>query len=219
MKPSYELFQDMKPETALSVFHYLRDEQRDVYKATLSSLAANRKLRPVFIQRKPVPEQIQWMLKNIKLRGSDEVATQVLQLWLLKGNSALLVSFLDGLGIEHDGEGAVDDLPDELDAKKLKSTVAALVKAHDPEVVAIYLHIFQLQRPGGWELIEELIQNSPELRLGGAELDAAASAEPSPSAADETGAEPAGEGGAVSTEPVKKTAKKTAKKAEESPSE
>ena len=166
MKQAYELFQDMKPETALSVFQYLRDEQREVYKATINSLAANRKFRPVIIQRKPVPEQIDWILKNVKLRGSGEVAAQVLQLWLLKGHTSLLKGFLDGLGIEHDGEGAAEDIPDDLDAKKLKSTVTGLLKDHDPEVVKIYLHIFQLQRSDGWPEITSLIEATPALQFG-----------------------------------------------------
>lgn len=168
MKQAYEIFQEIKPETALSVFQYLRDEQREVYKATLSSLAKERRLRPVFIQRKPVAEQIDWMLKNVKWRGGSEVAAQVLQLWLLKAHQPLLTAFLDGLGIAHDGEGAADDLPDTLDAKKLKSTVAALVKQFDPEVVAIYLRIFQTQKSGGWPELAEQIDSTPELRLGAA---------------------------------------------------
>lgn len=166
MKLAYELFQEMKPETALSVFQYLRDEQREVYKATISSLAANRKLRSVFIQRKPVAEQIDWMLKNVKLRGSSEVAAQILQLWLLKAHTAVLTDFLDGLGIEHDGNGAADDLPDDLDAKKLKSTVGGMLKKHDHEIVRIYLHIFQTQRSDGWPELTELIAATPELRFG-----------------------------------------------------
>ena len=169
MKPANEIFQDLKPETAVSVFQYLRDEQRDVYKASLASLAANRKLRPVFIQRKPTREQIDWLVKNVKLRGSVEIATQVLQLWLLKAHPDLLTRFLDGLGIEHDGEGAAEDIPDELDAKKLKSTVADLLQNHDPELVRIYLHIFQLQRTGGWEELTALIESTPELRFDAAE--------------------------------------------------
>jgi hypothetical protein len=166
MKLANEIFQDLKPETAASVFQYLRDEQREVYKASISSLAANRKLRPVFIQRKPTPEQIDWLVKNVKLRGSVEIATQVLQLWLLKAHPSLLTSFLDGLGIEHDGEGAADDIPDELDAKKLKSTVSDLLKNHDPELVRIYLHIFQLQRTEGWEALTKLIEATPGLQFG-----------------------------------------------------
>jgi hypothetical protein len=166
MKQAFEIFQDMTPETALAVFQYLREEQREVYKATISSLATNRKLRPVIIQRKSVPEQIDWMLKNVKLRGSAEIAGQVLQLWLLKGHTAVLTGFLDGLGIPHDGEGAADDIPDEFDAKKLKSTVASLLKNHDPEVVRIYLHIFQLQKSDGWPELTALIESTPELQFG-----------------------------------------------------
>ena len=166
MKQAYELFQDMTPETARSVFQYLRDEQREVYKATISSLTTNRKLRPVFIQRKPVVEQIDWILKNVKLRASVEVAAQVLQLWLLKGHTALLTAFLDGLDIPHDGEGAAEDIPDNLDAKKLKTTVTALLKNHDPEIVKIYLHIFQLQRTEGWPELTTLIEATPELQFG-----------------------------------------------------
>lgn len=171
MKQAYEIFQEMKPETAASVFQYLRNEQREVYKASISSLAANRKLRPVFIQRKPGTEQIGWLVKNVKLRGSAEIATQVLQLWLLKAHPSLLTGFLDGLGIEHDGEGAADDIPDELDAKKLKSTVADLLKKHDPELVGIYLHIFQLQRPEGWEELTKVIDATPALQFGAAAVE------------------------------------------------
>ncbi len=202
MKQAYEIFQDMKTETALSVFQYLRDQQREVYKATLSSLASNRKLRPVVIQRKPVPDQIDWMLKHVKLRGSAEVAAQVLQLWLLKGHAALLTGFLDGLGIEHDGEGAAEDLPDELDPKKLKNTVASLLKSHDPEVVAIYLHIFQLQRSDGWAELATLIEATPELRLG--------SPPPPPAPAPEEGGEEAPAKPAAKKAPAKKAAKQPA---------
>lgn len=206
MKQPYELFQEMKPETALSVFQYLRDEQREVYKATISSLTANRKLRPVFIQRKPVPEQIDWMLKNVKLRGSAEVAAQILQLWLLKAKTEVLTDFLDGLGIEHDGKGAADDLPDELDAKKLKSTVGGMLKKHDPEVVAIYLQIFQTQRPGGWDTLAALIAETPELNFG--EAEAAPAAEPEAEAAPQEEAAPAKKA------PAKKAAKKAASEPE-----
>ena len=203
MKQAYELFQDMKPETALAVFQYLRDEQREVYKATINSLASNRKLRPVIIQRKPVTEQIEWIVKNVKLRGSGEVAAQVLQLWLLKGHTGLLKGFLDGLGIEHDGEGAAEDIPDDFDAKKLKSTVTTLLKDHDPEVVKTYLHIFQLQRSGGWPEITSLIEATPALQFGVAAepvaekpakpAKKAATAEEAPAEAEELPAEAAPE--------------------------
>ena len=202
MKLANEIFQDVKPETAVAVFQYLRDEQREVYKASISSLAANRKLRPVFVQRRPTPEQIDWLVKNVKLRGSVEIATQVLQLWLLKAHPALLTSFLDGLGIEHDGEGAADDIPDNLDAKKLKSTVNDLLKNHYPELVRIYLHIFQLQRANGLEELTQLIESTPELQFGDAAVVA-------PAPAEEKAAKPKARKAAVKEEVAEEVAAET----------
>ncbi|MEC5129622.1 hypothetical protein VSU19_22865 [Verrucomicrobiales bacterium BCK34] len=207
---AYEIFQELKPETAASVFQYLRDEQREVYTASLSSLAANRKLRPVFIQRKPAPAQIEWLVKNVKLRGSGEIAEHVIQLWLMKGHQDVLVGFLDGLGVEHDGEGAADDIPDEFDKKKLKSTVEKLLKDHDPEIVKAYIHVFQLQRYEGWPEITELIAATPALQFG----------EPAPAATAEATEEPKAEAEAAEEAapakkaPAKKAASKKAAKAE-----
>src|SRR5690606_14182115 len=62
-------------------------------------------------------------------------------------------------------EGAAEDIPDELDAKKLKSTVSALLKKHDPEIVRVYLHLFQLQRSEGWPGLTKLIEETPELQF------------------------------------------------------
>lgn len=161
-----EIFAEMKDETATSVFQFLREEERQVYSAALSGLAANRKLRPVFVQKKPVPKQIEWLIKNVRLKGSSEVAENVLQLWLLKGNSEMLIGFLDGLGIDHDGEGAAEDIPDSIEKKKLEKTVKDLMSKYDPELVKIYLHTFQRQRAEGWKEITELIEATPELQFG-----------------------------------------------------
>lgn len=162
---AYEIFQAMSGDHAASIFQYLRDEQREVYAASLGTLAGNRKLRPVFIQRKPVPSQVEWLVKNIKLRGSETIAEQVIQLWLMKAQKPLLVDFLDGMGISHDGEGAADDIPDSLDKKKLGKTVTKLLADHDPAVVGIYLRAFQLQNPDGWPELTELIEATPALQF------------------------------------------------------
>ncbi|MDF1823122.1 MAG: hypothetical protein P1U68_00680 [Verrucomicrobiales bacterium] len=163
---AYEIFQEVAPATAASIFQYLRDEQREVYTVSLSTLAANRKLRPVFVQRKPVPAQIEWLVKNVKLKASDEIAEHVIQLWLMKAHQTVLVEFLDGVGIEHDGEGAAEDIPEKINAKKLKSTVEKLLKDHDPEVIRVYLHVFQKQRAEGWPEITSLIEATPALQFG-----------------------------------------------------
>lgn len=195
---AYEIFQEVAPATATSIFQYLRDEQREVYTVSLSTLAANRKLRPVFVQRKPAPAQIEWLVKNVKLKASDEIAEHVIQLWLMKAHQSVLIEFLDGVGIDHDGEGAAEDIPDKINAKKLKSTVEKLLKDHDAEVIRIYLHVFQKQREEGWPEITSLIEATPDLQFGAPEEEPAKEApakveEPAPAeeaaAEDEAGEE------------------------------
>lgn len=163
---AYEIFKESSDDLGISIFQYLRDEQKEVYQASLASLTQNRRLRPVFIQRKPVAQQIVWLLKNVQLKGSNEIAEHVLQLWLMKAHQAVLVEFLDGNGIEHDGEGAADDLPDDLDAKKLKTTVEKLLADHDSEVIRAYLHTFNLQSLDGFDALNTLITETPELQFG-----------------------------------------------------
>ena len=169
---AYQIFQNLSPELAREVFHYLRTEQREVYQSAVASLAGQRKLRPVFIQRKPPEQQYAWLAKTTKLKSTDEIDQHLLQLWLLKAHQAMLIEFLEGVGIEHDGEGAADDLPDSLDAKKLAKTVDAMLADNDPELVTTYLYTFQLQTETGWQEITDLIASDDRLGWAGEETEA-----------------------------------------------
>ena len=163
---AYQIFQSISPDLAQSIFQTLRDDHRDVYKSILISLAQEKRLRPVFVQRKPVEQQIKWMGDTCKLRACNSVTEHLLQIWLLKSQPEMLKAFLDDLGVEHDDEGTAEDLPDELDAKKLKKAAEGLLKSHPAETVALYLHVFQLQQPGGWPELNELLEKDERLALG-----------------------------------------------------
>ena len=163
MLASYQLFQRVPGALTDEILQFLRSEERDVYKSALSTLAIGRKLRPVFVQKRPLDKQLAWMGQSLKLRTGNEVADQLLQVWLLKSKKDMLVKFLDGVGIEHDGEGSVDDLPEELDEAKLKGAVDALLADNDADAVKLYLHLFQTQRAGGWESLGKLLDEDERL--------------------------------------------------------
>ena len=124
------------------------------------------------------------MLDTCKLKLADTVAEHLLQIWLLKAQKELLIEFLDELGIEHDEDGTVEDLPEKLDAKKLKGAVDKLLKTHSADAVAIYLHMFQLQQTGGWPELAELLESDERLILS-----AKPKAAPAPAAADDSAVE------------------------------
>lgn len=180
---AHQIFQSISAETGQKIIEFIREEDRDTYRATLASLAAQRRLRPIFVQKKSRPDQAAWMLKTLPLRQCDGICEHLLQTWLMKGYQDVLVKYLDGVGIEHDGKGEVEDLPDEIDAEKLKTTADALLGEYDPELVAIYLHVFNLQKPDGWESITALLESEPRLKIGTDEEQEAPKEKPAPKAA------------------------------------
>ncbi len=159
------MFQEMSPGMARDIFHYMRTEQKDVYHTAIGALAAQRKLRPVFVTKKRPEDQYAWLHKCAQMKYADGIDENILQMWLLKARQEMLVTFLDEAGVEHDGEGGVDDLPEELDADKVKAAVEALLAAHPSEEVALYLHVFQMQRSEGWPEITDILENDERVTL------------------------------------------------------
>ena len=120
---AHQLFQNVKPSIVEDMFMWFRGEDRNLYKTALGSLATNRKLRLAFLQKKPVVGQIAWMHKTLQLKSSDMLAEHLLQVYFMKGQEALLVTFCDGLEIPHDGKGQVAGaLPETLDPEKRKNS-------------------------------------------------------------------------------------------------
>jgi hypothetical protein len=62
--------------------------------------------------------------------------------WLSHEAAPLLVSFLDQLGIEHDGKGCAEQFPAEVSQAKLVKAMKSLTAGEDPEGALFYLKIF-----------------------------------------------------------------------------
>lgn len=163
---AYEIYQAIDPALITDLFTWLRAEERDLYKNTVATLAQDRKLRPVFVQKKSVPDQISWLHKTLKLKSTDMMGEHLFQIWFMKGQSDLLVTFCDAMGIEHDGSGSVEgELPETIDADKLKGAIDALLEKNDAKLVTLYLHIFNIQNETGWETITNALESDDRLKL------------------------------------------------------
>ncbi|MEJ6579483.1 MAG: hypothetical protein QNL68_06750 [Akkermansiaceae bacterium] len=163
---AYEIYQEIDPTIVNEMFTWIRDNERQLYKTAVSSLAASRNLRPVFVEKKSVPDQITFIHKTLKLRTSDTIGEHLFQVWFMKGKQELLIGFCDGMTIPHDGEGSVEGaLPETLDDEKLKMTIDDLLSKHDPKVVTLYLRIFNLQTADGWKNISSTLESDDRLKL------------------------------------------------------
>jgi hypothetical protein len=162
-----EIFQQLSPALGTEIIRYLRTDLKEVYRAAVTTLAQQKKLRPEFVQKKTGDQQIAWILDSLRFKTSEAVGEQILQVWLMKAESPMLVTFLDALDIPHDGKGGIDgEIPKDFDPGKAKAAVAAALDKHPAEKVAVYLNIFQLQQAGGWASLAEAIAAEPKIKLG-----------------------------------------------------
>jgi hypothetical protein len=163
---AHELYTAADPALITQMLDWFRDNDRNVYKSAVSTLAQTKKLRLVFIQKKPLPEQYAWILKTLRGKPADTIGEHLLQAWFMAGNQPMLAAFCDAMGIEHDGKGSVTgDLPEAMDAAQLDAAVDQLVAAYDPKRVTLYLRVFNLQKPGGWDSLSAKLAGDPRLVL------------------------------------------------------
>ena len=163
---SHELFKRMSPATAAEVFSYLQKEQKPVYKAAIQGLANQRNLRGVFIERKPPNERYPWLQAALSRPISDALASHLLQGWLLGAHKPMLNDFLDSLGIAHEEDGTVEELPASPPKEKIAAAIAHLLAKYPGENVAIYLHAFRdMDSTVQWPPLNELLDETPELQF------------------------------------------------------
>ena len=162
----YEIFSKMPAAVAAQLFGFLFEKEKPLYKATIDTLAKKRNLRPVFVERKPRDERFAWLKDALSRAMNDAVAAHLLQVWLVGSQSALLCDFLDALGIAHDENGTVEQLPAAPAKEALSAAIDTLLAKHDPAVVTVYLHTFQaLHEEGGWPTLTELLESEERLKL------------------------------------------------------
>jgi len=166
---SYEIFGRCSFQLANEIFGYLLEKEKPVYRAVIQNLANQRKLRPVFIERKPKPERHTWLQQALARKPAEDLATQVLQIWLLGGQQPLICEFLDALEIKHDGKGVVDQLPAEPEPARLQAAIDLILEHHSPETATIYLHLFRMMDDAGWKHLDEILDSDARLKLGTAE--------------------------------------------------
>jgi hypothetical protein len=161
----YEVFAKLSPELTNEIFAYLLEFEKPVYKAMVQNIASRRKLRPIFIERKPKQERHLWLHQALSLKSADDLTMQLLQIWLLGAQREMICQFLDSLGIEHDGKGVVDNLPAAPPRDKLNDTITKLLEKRSPEAVALYLHAFQAMDETGWSILDEALATDPRISL------------------------------------------------------
>ena len=162
---SYTIFQKADDETVTQFLDWMRNQERGVYRAALRELGALKKLRPQFMQQKPLTEQYAWIRKMLCWKPAETIADHLLQVWLIRKHELMLISCPDKLGLAHNGHGVADVLPEKLDADKLREAVDYLLANYPAGAVSIYLHMFQNQTDEGWPELADILANDERVTI------------------------------------------------------
>ena len=127
-----EIFGQMSAPQASEILNWLLENDREAYRSCAGMLASRRKLRPVFVERKPREERNLWMREVLSKPANADLALEILQVWVLGKNERMVCDFLDALGVEHDGKGLIEELPAEPQASKVTAALEAIVSKYPP---------------------------------------------------------------------------------------
>ncbi|MEO7165801.1 MAG: hypothetical protein ABI787_05635 [Spartobacteria bacterium] len=164
---SHEIFQHMSPALAAEILGYVQKQQAPVFKSVVQGLANQRNLRAVFVERKPPAERYAWVQAALGRKMGDTLAAHLLQAWLLGAEKPMLCDFLDSLGIAHDEDGTVEQLPDSPPKEKLREVIGQLVEKYPAEAVAVYLHAFHdMDSTVSWPPLGEVLAEDDRMKLG-----------------------------------------------------
>ena len=165
MLTSHELFGFMSPALSGEILSFAFETDKPTYRATLTAVADARKVRPVFLERQPRDQRHATMLSVLTRPAMELAASNLIRNWLVKKQNAMLVQYLDSLGVTHK-EGVVDDLPKTMDDEKLKAAVEGLLGKFPHEAVAVYLLAFNDMNEANWPNLKTLLETDPRLQLG-----------------------------------------------------
>jgi hypothetical protein len=164
MMTSHELLAFMPPEMAVDVLEHAFTTDKPLYRATLAAVAETRRLRPVFLERQPRTERHKLMLTNLTRPNMEVAANNLIRGWLLKKHTAMLVDYLNLLGVEHK-DGVVETLPETMPDDKIKAAVDGLLAKYPAASVTVYLHAFNAMNETNWPNLNSLLDTDTRLQL------------------------------------------------------
>jgi hypothetical protein len=155
---AYQVFARMAPERAHSLLEGLRKEAPAIYTQALGAASIWLKARPQFVQKQPPERRAKLVRQSLSRVATNIVAEEVLAAYFLQVKKALLIEWLDSLGLAHE-EGALEaDAPPEPSADSLEKAVSTFRKPEEAEDRELLLFAFAAQSAIDWPGLERLLE-------------------------------------------------------------
>ena len=150
----------MRPEHALRLCKGLQESAPAMYTQALALAGAAMRARPVYLKKQAPERRAEAIRRALARVAANGVAEEVLAVYFLDCRNALLVEWLDGIGVEHE-EGILKDneVPQpEADAlRKAVETFRGAGDAEDGGDRELLLRAFAAQSSIQWPVLETLL--------------------------------------------------------------
>jgi len=137
-----EIWSELSPELNHRVLEagYLHDKA--LYRKLNREMAQGLGKRPKGLMEMPRKERHALYQPLLGMSIYMVMAQNLTINWLTHEATSLLTSFLDQLGIEHDGKGCAEEFPEEITKTKLVKAMKLLIDEGDKGGALFYLSIF-----------------------------------------------------------------------------
>lgn len=155
---AYEVWNHVPTALAHEILDTAYAHEKKLYRQLVSEMSANLRKREPFVLKMPRAERHVLFQPLLALPNFEILGQNLFITWLGQTQEAMMVAFLDQLGIKHDGHGYAEGFPENVDAAPLKKAVEALYGAFPEEKVNVYLGVMERISGVQWPALAPLLK-------------------------------------------------------------
>jgi hypothetical protein len=154
---SYQIFAAMPPDRAVAVLSRLSKDAPPMFQQALLAAGAAMNARPVYLRKLPFEKQAEAVRRTLARVAANGVAEEILAVYFLECRKALLIEWLDLLGIKHEDGILEADRPAAPKQAELQKARDAFCGVDDDPDRALLLRAFAAQSAIDWPDLEALL--------------------------------------------------------------
>ena len=154
---SYQVFAAMTPEEAERMLRVLSKDAPAMFRQMVDAAAASIKARPVFLRNQSFELRAKTIRRALARVSANLVADELLAIYFLECRKALLLEWLDLVGLAHEDGTLKDDEPAQPAESELAAAVAKYRGAGDDPDRELLLRAFAAQSAIEWPALDALV--------------------------------------------------------------
>ena len=151
-KSAFEVWSTLSEELNHEILQAAYLHEKRLYRHAVQDLSQALHKRPQAILEVPRSLRHELFRPMLGLPHFDTLGHNLVINWLGTTKTAMLIDFLDGVGVAHDDKGCAEEFPETVSSGKLEKACDALYKKYPAEEVSLYLNLFPNITGTSWGL-------------------------------------------------------------------